>query len=140
MLVTPAIRKCDSQGRRGRGWQYNRAAKYHFQILSLPSAVRLFHAHYQWNATFLHKASTGCSHLFPHPRRTHGETRNLTDPPKSKDSPTRWLVHKAQCPTTDTEQFRRRDNGMPIFYCCHIPPCYFLPNHLNITSVKAQLR
>lgn len=78
--------------------------------------------------------------FFPHPRRTHGETRNLTDPPKSTDCCSRWLVHKAQCPTTDAEQFGRRDNGMPIFYCCHILPCCFLPDQLNIASVKAQLR
>lgn len=78
--------------------------------------------------------------FFPDLRRTHGETRNLTDPPKSEDSSTRWLVHKAQCPTTDAEQFRRRDNGMLVFYCCHIPPCYFLPNQLNIACVRARLR
>lgn len=44
---------------------------------------------------------------------------------------------QAKCPTTDTEQFRRRANGTPVCYCCHIPPSLFLPNQLKISFVKA---
>lgn len=44
---------------------------------------------------------------------------------------------QAKCPTTDTEQFRRRANGTPVRYCCHIPPSLFLPNQLKISFVKA---
>lgn len=89
---------------------------------------------------FLHKASMGCQHLLSWSQEEHGETNNLRDLPKSKDSPSRWLVHEVHHPTTTTEQFWRPDKGMLVFYCCHIPPPSFLSSQLNIASVKAQLR
>lgn len=136
----PSSRKIQTQGRRGRGWWDTRAAKYNFQIFSLLSVDGLHHEHYQCNATFSHKASMGCQHLPSWSQEEHGETNNLRHPPKPKDSPTRWLVQRVHHPTTTAEQFWRSDEGMPLFYCCHIPPHWFLSNQLNIASIKAQLR
>lgn len=51
-------------------------------------------------------------------------------------TPTRWLVHKHSVLPQTLSNSEDKDNGIPIFYCCHIPLCFVLPNQLNMSSVK----